>query len=252
MTWAKRRVLYDFIWTELCDWYVEMIKPHLYGRLGDTAKRSSQYVLWKVLEGTLRLLHPFMPFITEEIWQHLPHEGETIMLASWPTVEEGYVDKDIEAQMEAVMEMVRAVRNIRGEKKVPPGREVAAIIHADDEGLALVGEVEGYLKVLAKIGDLELAPLGAPQPEKAVTAVAGGVEIYLPLAGLVDLEQEIARLKKELETTEQEIARAQGKLANEGFVNKAPAKIVEKERQKLAALQEKEAMLQGRLKELVD
>ncbi|NLY52026.1 MAG: valine--tRNA ligase, partial [Firmicutes bacterium] len=246
------RVLYDFIWTELCDWYVEMIKPHLYGRLGETAKRSSQYVLWKVLEGTLRLLHPFMPFITEEIWQHLPHEGETIMLASWPTVEEGYVDKDIEAQMEAVMEMVRAVRNIRGEKKVPPGREVAAIIHADDEGLALVGEVEGYLKVLAKIGDLELAPLGAPQPEKAVTAVAGGVEIYLPLAGLVDLEQEIARLKKELETTEQEIARAQGKLANEGFVNKAPAKIVEKERQKLAALQEKEAMLQGRLKELVD
>ncbi|NLY29987.1 MAG: valine--tRNA ligase, partial [Firmicutes bacterium] len=246
------RVLYDFIWTELCDWYVEMIKPHLYGRLGDTAKRSSQYVLWKVLEGTLRLLHPFMPFITEEIWQHLPHEGETIMLASWPTVEEGYVNKNIEARMEAIMEMVRAVRNIRGEKKVPPGREVPAIIHADNEGLALVEEVKGYLKVLARIGDLELALLGAAKPEKAVTAVAGGVEIYLPLAGLVDIEQEIARLKKELKATEQEIARAQGKLSNEGFVSKAPAEIVEKERQKLAALQEKEAMLQSRLKELVD
>ncbi len=246
------RVLYDFIWTELCDWYVEMIKPHLYGRLGETAKRTSQYVLWKVLEGTLRLLHPFMPFITEEIWQHLPHEGETIMLASWPTIEGKYVDKDAEADMEAVMEMVRAVRNIRSEKKVPPGKEVPAIIHADEKGLALVKKAEGYLKVLAKIGDLELVPMGAAKPERAVTAVAGGVELYLPLAGLVDIEQEIARLKKELEETEQEIARARGKLANEGFVNKAPAEIVEKERQKLAALEEKKAILQGLLQELVD
>ncbi|MGI6566331.1 MAG: valine--tRNA ligase [Firmicutes bacterium] len=246
------RALYDFIWTELCDWYVEMIKPHLYGRLGETAKRTSQYVLWKVLEGTLRLLHPFMPFITEEIWQHLPHEGETIMLASWPAVEEGYMDQDAEAQMEAVMEMVRAIRNIRGEKKVSPGREIPAIIHADEEGLALLEETNGYLKALARVGDLKLAPLGEAKPEKAVTAVAGGVEIYLPLAGLVDLDQEIARLRKELEATGQEIARAQGKLADEGFVKKAPAEIVEKEREKLAALKEKEAMLQGRLRELVD
>ena len=150
------------------------------------------------------------------------------------------------------MEMVRAVRNIRSEKKVPPGKEVPAIIHADEKGLALVKKAEGYLKVLAKIGDLELVPMGAAKPERAVTAVAGGVELYLPLAGLVDIEQEIARLKKELEETEQEIARARGKLANEGFVNKAPAEIVEKERQKLAALEEKKAILQGLLQELVD
>ena len=138
-------------------------------------------------------------------------------MASWPTIEGKYVDKDAEADMEAVMEMVRAVRNIRSEKKVPPGKEVPAIIHADEKGLALVKKAEGYLKVLAKIGDLELVPMGAAKPERAVTAVAGGVELYLPLAGLVDIEQEIARLKKELEETEQEIARARGQAGQRGI-----------------------------------
>ena len=246
------RVLYDFIWTEFCDWYVEMIKPHLYGRGGEAAKLASQYVLWLVLEGTLRLLHPFMPFITEEVWQHLPHAGETIMLSSWPKVEAAYIDPQVEAEMTAVMDMTRAIRNIRSEKKVAPGKEIPVIIHADEERMALLKDVEGYLKVLARVGDLDLQTVEAVKPEKAVTAVAGGVEMYLPLAGLVDLDQEIARLKKEIEMTEQEIKRAQGKLANQGFVNKAPAEIVEKERQKLVTLKEKETTLQDRLRELVD
>lgn len=246
------RVLYDFIWTEFCDWYVEMIKPHLYGRGGDAAKLASQYVLWLVLEGTLRLLHPFMPFITEEVWQHLPHAGETIMLSSWPRVEAAYIDPQVEAEMTAVMDMTRAIRNIRSEKKVAPGKEIPVIIHADEERMALLKDVEGYLKVLARVGDLDLQTVEAVKPEKAVTAVAGGVEMYLPLAGLVDLDQEIARLKKEIEMTEQEIKRAQGKLANQGFVNKAPGEIVEKERQKLVTLKEKETTLQDRLRELVD
>lgn len=246
------RALYDFIWTELCDWYVEMIKPHLYGRSGEAAKQASQYVLWHVLEGTLRLLHPFMPFITEEVWQHLPHEGETIMLASWPKAEAANTDIEVETKMTAVMDMVRAIRNIRSEKKVAPGKEIPVIIHAGPEGLAMLKEAEEYLKVLARIGDLDMQPLEKAKPEKAVTAVAGGAEMYLPLAGLVDIDQEIARLQKELEGTRQEIRRAQGKLANSGFVNKAPTEIVEKEKQKLVSLQDKETMLQDRLKELVD
>ena len=245
------RALYDFIWTELCDWYVEMIKPRLYGRSGQAAKAASQYVLWYVLEGTLRLLHPFMPFITEEVWQYLPHAGDTIMLASWPEAE-AYADEEAEAKMTAVMDMVRAIRNIRNEKKVAPGKEIPVIIHAGANELGLVREAEAYLKVLARIGDLRLQPLETTKPEKAVTAVAGGVEMYLPLAGLVDIEQEIARLKKELEVTGQEIKRAQGKLANSGFVNKAPAEIVERERQKLITLQEKKITLQDRLQELTD
>ena len=246
------RALYDFIWTELCDWYVEMIKPHLYGRAGEATKQASQYILWYVLEGTLRLLHPFMPFITEEVWQHLPHEGETIMLASWPKLEDAYASPETEAKMTAVMDIVRAIRNIRSEKKVAPGKEIPVIIHAGEEGLALLEEAQGYLKVLARVGDLDMQPLETLKPEKAVTAVAGGVEVYLPLAGLVDIDEEIARLQKELKETAQEIRRAQGKLANTGFVTKAPAEIVEKERQKLISLQEKEAMLQDRLSELVD
>lgn len=245
------RALYDFIWTELCDWYVEMIKPHLYGRSGTAAKQASQYVLWQVLEGTLRLLHPFMPFITEEVWQHLPHEGETIMLSSWPEVDKRYVDTEVETKMAAVMDMVRAIRNVRSEKKVAPGREISVIIHGGEESLDLLQEAKGYLQVLARVGDLKIEPLDEVKPEKAVTAVAGGVEMYLPLAGLVDIDQEVQRLQKELEATGQEIRRAKGKLANQGFVNKAPAEIVEKERNKLVNLEDKEKMLQDRLRELI-
>ncbi len=244
------RVLYDFVWTELCDWYVEMIKPSLYGRLGDEARQASQYVLWQVLEGTLRLLHPFMPFITEEIWQHLPHTGETIMLAPWP--EAGTIDTEVEANMAVVMDMVRAIRNIRSEKKVAPGRKIQVIIYAGEDSEALLQEAEGYLRVLARIGDLQFRAPQDAKPEKAVAAVAGGVEVYMPLAGLVDIDQEISRLQKELETTRQEIKRAQGKLNNQGFVSKAPREIVAKEEEKLSSLKEKETMLQIRLKELTD
>ena len=244
------RALYDFVWTELCDWYVEMIKPNLYGRLGEDARQASQYVLWHVLEGTLRLLHPFMPFITEEIWQHLPHAGETIMLASWP--EAKAPDGQVEMKMAAVMDMVRAIRNIRSEKKVAPGREISVIVHAGADQKALLQEAQGYLQVLARVGDLQIGSFGDAKPERAVTAVAGGVEMYLPLAGLVDISQEIARLQKELEMTGLEIKRAEGKLGNPGFVNKAPREIVAKEEEKLTLLRDKEAMLEVRLKDLVD
>lgn len=244
------RVLYDFVWTELCDWYVEMAKPSLYGRLGEGPKQVSQHVLWYVLEGTLRLLHPFMPFITEEIWQHLPHEGETIMLAEWPKAQA--TNDQVEIKMAALMDMVRTIRNIRSEKKVAPGREIAVNIHAGANEQALLEEAGGYLQVLAKAGDLQVGSLGDPKPEKAVTAVAGGVEMYLPLAGLVDLDEETRRLQKELEATAGEIRRAQGKLDNPGFVNKAPREIVAKEEEKLTQLKEKEAMLKTRLQELID
>ncbi|NLK07244.1 MAG: class I tRNA ligase family protein, partial [Firmicutes bacterium] len=242
------RVLYEFVWTELCDWYVEMIKPSLYGRLGEGAKQVSQYVLWYVLEGTLRLLHPFMPFITEEIWQHLPHEGETIMLADWP--ESAGVCINAEQQMASIMDIVRAVRNIRSEQKVAPGREISAIIHADAAKQDLLDNNRGYLKVLARVGELEIGSPKNDKPERALTAVAGGVEIYLPIAGLVDIQQETTRLKKDLEAVGKEIARARGMLANEGFVNNAPKEIVDKEKTKLSQLKDKEMALKERLEQL--
>lgn len=244
------RVLYDFIWSELCDWYIEMIKPHLYGHAGEKVKQVSQYVLWQVLEGTLRLLHPFMPFLTEEIWQHLPHEGESLIVAPWPKAKTVPQDEAAEKQMEAVMDIIRAIRNVRSEKKVPPGKKIPVIIHADSRAQLLLEETRGYIESLARLQEMTIAPAGSEKPERALTAIAGGVEIYLPLAGLVDIEKEIARLEKALEEAEQEIRRAEGKLANEGFVTKAPPAIVEKERQKLVALQEKKEMIEARLQEL--
>ncbi|NLV92034.1 MAG: valine--tRNA ligase [Firmicutes bacterium] len=244
------RELYDFIWSEFCDWYIELVKPRLYGRFGDGAKATSQYVLWSVLRGTLELLHPYMPFLTEEIWQQLPHQGETIMLASWPKADEQWDDPQAEQDMETVMELIRAIRNVRAENQVAPGKTITAIVHASPEKQQLVTDSEEYLKTLGKISELTVAGLEADKPEKVVTAIAAGIEIYLPLADLVDLEQEIQRLQGELEKTQQEISRSQGKLANEGFVNKAPEAVVDKERAKLAALLEQEERIRARLAEL--
>lgn len=244
------RELYDFIWSELCDWYIELVKPQLYGNAGEAKKQAAQYVLWTVLRGTLELLHPFMPFLTEEIWQQLPHEGDTIMLALWPEVHSQWDDPEAESEMTAIMDMIRAVRNVRAEKAVPPGKAITAIIHAPEERLGLVHANSDYLKTLAKIGELTIEEAGAAKPEKVVTAIAGGVEIYLPLAGLVDLEKEIERLQSELEKNRNEIKRSQAKLANEGFVNKAPKDVVEKEREKLAELLDREKRLEARLAEL--
>ncbi len=244
------RELYDFIWSELCDWYIELVKPRLYGNAGEEAKASSQYVLWNVLRGTLELLHPFMPFLTEEIWQRVPHSGETIMLAPWPQSEAGWHNPQAESDMETVMELIRSIRNIRAEKQVPPGKAVSAIIHAPAGRKQLVADNAQYLETLAKLGEMTVADIGSAKPEKVVTAIAAGMEIYLPLADLVDIEKEIGRLKAELENTAQEIKRSSGKLANAGFVNKAPEAVVTKEREKLAALKEQEERIRARLAEL--
>ena len=148
------------------------------------------------------------------------------------------------------MELIRAIRNVRAENQVAPGKTITAIVHASPEKQQLVTDSEEYLKTLGKISELTVAGLEADKPEKVVTAIAAGIEIYLPLADLVDLEQEIQRLQGELEKTQQEISRSQGKLANEGFVNKAPEAVVDKERAKLAALLEQEERIRARLAEL--
>lgn len=244
------RELYDFIWGELCDWYIELAKPHLYGNTGPDARIAAQYVLWQVLRGTLELLHPFMPFLTEEIWQKLPHDGETIMLAPWPKAQDSWDNPDAEASMETIMEIIRAIRNIRSEKQVAPGKAITAIIHSPASKQQLIEDNAQYLETLARLGELTVADLGADKPEKVVTAIAGGVEIYLPLSGLVDLDKEISRLRRELDSTLQEIKRSEGKLCNEGFVTKAPEAVVAKERSKLESLKAQEERIRARLAEL--
>ena len=242
------RTLYDFIWNEFCDWYVEMVKPRLYGKETPLSRQSAQNVIAEVLSQTMALLHPFMPFITEEIWQHLPHEGETIMLSAWPESKSQLIDAEIEKQMEIAMEVIRAIRNIRSEMNVPLGKKAPAIISANSAyAYALLEETKAYISNLATVDELTLTEALAEKPSQAATAVVSGIEIYLPLKGLIDMDKEIARLEKEVEKTNQEIARIQGKLSNEGFIAKAPAAVIDKEKEKLAQYQANAATLLERL-----
>lgn len=244
------RELYDFTWSELCDWYIEMVKPRLYGHMGEESRLCAQAVLWQVLRSTLELLHPYIPFITEEIWQHLPHEGETIVLAPWPQLGKEWCDSAAEAEMGLVMEVIRAIRNIRAEKAVPHGRLIKAIIHADADRSAIINTNSKILTTLSKVSELAVESEEAAKPTKALAVVAGGVEIFVPLSGLVDLDEELARVRKALAEVNTQIERTKARLDNPGFAEKAPAVVVAGAKQQLADLQEKQDKLNTRLAEL--
>ncbi|WP_029194655.1 valine--tRNA ligase [Paenibacillus alginolyticus] len=243
------RLLYNFIWDDLCDWYIEFSKLSLYGA-DAAAKSKTQSVLAYVLDQTQRLIHPFMPFISEEIWQHLPHEGETITLASWPVENEAFESPDAVHEMELLMDVIRSVRNIRSEVNVPMSKKVELLVKpASSETLTILNSNEEYLKRFCNTSLLQIdAEMAAP--EKAMTAIITGTELYLPLAGLIDIAQELARLDKELQTLHGEVERIEKKLGNEGFVAKAPAKVIEEEKAKLADYADKRDKVIARLAEL--
>ncbi len=238
------RVLYDFIWSEFCDWYIELVKPRLQG---EDDRIVAQTVLIYVLEGILKLLHPFMPFITEEIWQYLPGEGETLALAKWPEFCEELEDRSAEKNMVILMETITAIRVLRAEMNLPPSKKINIILYSDNESEELLKAGEDYIRRLARVEMLTIADGGAEKPEKAISAIAAGIEVYLPLEGLVDFDKEIARLKEELKVVEKETARFEKKLSNKGFLTKAPAEIVQGEREKLSANNEKRIKLVERL-----
>lgn len=242
------RVLYEFLWNELCDWYIELVKPRLYGKQGEESRYVAQYVLCYVLRGTLELLHPYMPFITEEIWQNLPHDGDTIMQAAWPTPE-GLSSPVVEKTMETIMAVITAIRTMRSEKNVPPGRKITAICQASPDVQETLVASEQDILHLAGLETLVIEDVGQ-KPAQAVSAVVEGINIFLPLADLVDMEAEIARIKKDLETTELELQRAQSKLENEGFTRKAPPQVVEKEREKVESYLATLERLQSLLREM--
>jgi len=243
------RVLYDFIWSELCDWYIELVKPRLYGHHGEKARCASQYTLWYVFKNTMQLLHPYMPFITEEIWQQLPQAGETIMLAPWP-VETGLQDEAAEKEMALLMAVITAIRTIRSEKQVPPGRKITAVLKAEAEQRAVLEVNSHYLEALAGLAACTVEAPGE-KVERSIAAVANGVEIYLPLADLVDLEAEAKRIANELAKAKQELERVQAKLANPGFVTKAPEAVVAKEREKQELLKDTVVKLTALYQEIV-
>jgi len=237
------RLLYDFVWGEFCDWFIELSKPALYGHIGEEAKAETRYVLWLSLDTILKLLHPYVPFITEEIWQTMPHQGESIMISQWPAGKLEFLDEEAERDINELVELITKIRNIRAELGVAPGKEIRILY----EG-RLLDEQISYLKALTKAQ--EVLKLDGEKPEKAVTAVVPGVTAYLPLQDLIDLDMEIARIKKEMENVEGEIKRAQAKLSNQGFLAKAPKEVIEKEQEKLKDFEAKHKKLAERLQEL--
>lgn len=243
------RILYNFIWDDLCDWYIEFAKLNLYGT-DEQAKRSTQSVLAYVLDRTQRLIHPFMPYISEEIWQHLPHEGESITVAAWPVYDEALEAPEAVKEMELLMDIIRAVRNVRAEVNVPMSKKVELLIKPSGEAeAAIVSRNEEFIRRFCGTSSFETG-LGIAAPDKAMTAIVTGAELYLPLAGLIDISQEIARLEKELAALNSEVERVEKKLSNEGFVAKAPAKVIEEERAKMTDYAGKRDKVLARIEEL--
>ncbi|MFW5986483.1 MAG: class I tRNA ligase family protein, partial [Halanaerobiales bacterium] len=242
--------LYDFIWNEFCDWYIEMIKGRLYQDEDDIGRKTAQHVGVRVLETIMRLLHPVMPFITEEIWQKLPGTGETVMNTDWPEPDNNAIDKRAEKEMKLLMDVIKYIRNIRNEMKVNPGKEIAAILNTSGEILNILQKGTAYIKDLAGVGELKLTVNLNEKPDKSATAVVSNIEVILPLEDMVDLDKEIARLEDEVKEVESEIDRARGKLNNEGFVNNAPEELVEAEREKVKEYSAKKDKLLQRLEEL--
>ncbi|MFT8408848.1 valine--tRNA ligase [Liquorilactobacillus satsumensis] len=243
------RALYNFIWNDFCDWYIEMAKEDLNGQ-DERLKKNTQDILCYVLDQTLRLLHPIMPFVTEKIWLEMPHEGASLVTAAYPIVHPEYDNPVAQTQMENLIELIKAVRNSRAEANAPMSSAIDIFIKTKSDETKQIFETNTeYIERFCHPKKLEIgAQLVAPK--LAITAVITGAEVYLPLADLVNLDEECARLQKEAEKLAGEVARAEKKLANERFVANAPGAVVEKERQKLTDYKAKLLSTNERIKQL--
>lgn len=225
------RHLYNFIWDDFCDWYIEMSKGVLNGE-DETAKLTTRSILAHVLDQTLRLLHPIMPFVTEKIWESVPHHGESLVVAEYPVVRPEFNDETAAKGMEVLMELIRSVRNIRSEVNTPMSKKVELLIKTNDPTIeAFLIENQHYIERFCNPETLTISS-DVTAPETAMSAVITGAEIYLPLAGLINIAEEITRLEKEMAKWDGEVKRVQGKLSNERFVSSAPEAVVESERAK--------------------
>lgn len=241
--------IYDFTWSEYCDWYIEMVKPRLYGEDTD-AKSAALYTLTYVLEKILKLLHPYMPFITEEIYTHLPTVEGCIIVSEWPKYNEEDNMADEEDMMNLLMEGIRSIRNVRAEMNVPPSKKAKLIIVPSEDKIETIELGKDYFITLASASTVEIAKDKSNVPEDAVGVVIDGVEIFIPLNELVDFEKEIERLSKEMKKLEGEIKRVDGKLANQGFLAKAPESLIEEEKAKKEKFEEMIKSVEERLANL--
>lgn len=243
------RVLYNFIWDDFCDWYIEMSKITMNGE-DEGAKQMTRSVLTYTLDNILRMLHPFMPFVTERIWQQIPHDGESIVLASWPTVDETLNNETSKQAMQHLVEVIVAVRQIRSEVNTPMSKEVPMIIQTkSDELKVLLQNNEHYIKRFCNPSTLTIDS-NVELPDEVMSQVLTDKEVHLPLEGLINIEEEIARLSKELDKYQKELDRVNQKLNNEKFTSKAPAHIIEVERNKQQDYQAKYDAVQQRIEAL--
>ncbi|WP_373388955.1 valine--tRNA ligase [Pseudomonas alcaligenes] len=242
------QALYEFIWDEYCAWYLELVKPVLWDENAPIERqRGTRRTLVRVLEVILRLAHPFMPFITEEIWQRIKaqagKDGATIMLQAWPVANESRIDASAEGDIEWVKQLMLGVRQIRGEMKISMAKRIDIIVqNANAEDLRRLADFEPLLSKLAKLESVRVLEASEEAPMSA-TALVGEMQVLVPMAGLIDKDAELARLDKEIQRLQGEVQRVGGKLANEGFVAKAPAEVLDKERAKLAEAEQALAKL---------
>jgi valyl-tRNA synthetase len=242
--------LYQFTWHEFCDWYLELIKPVLYGE-DPKGRRITQLILAHSLSAILRLLHPIMPFITEELWHHLAVNGGSIMSAAFPQADPTLIDPPAEKEMALIMGVTTAIRNIRGEMNISPAAQLKAVVYGPEALLKLLETHAPSVRDLARLSNLTLRRDG-DRPRLAASAVVGELEIFLPLEGVLDFQEETRRLQKEIGKLEPELARAKKKLTNEDFLGRAPAEVVAKERDKSDRLGAKLQKLQEQLQRLVE
>jgi len=239
--------LYKFIWNEFCDWYIELSKSRLNSDNVDE-KHATQNVLVHVLEAALKLLHPFMPFITEEIWQKLPKDGDSIMVAPFPEFDPKHEDAEAEAHLQWIMEIINATRNIRGEMNLKPSLKIPLRIKTNDSQKELIANASAhYIIGLARLEDLEVGP-SVVKPKVSASSILSDAEVIVPLEGLMDFGEEKKRIEKELKKIEKEIIFLSKKLSNPNFVDRAPPDVIEKDRQKHEDLSDKQTKLQVHLK----
>jgi valyl-tRNA synthetase len=243
------RCLYNFIWNDFCDWYIEMTKEKLNNGT-EAEKADTKNILSYVLDQTLKLMHPIMPFVTEALWQDMPHEGKSIMIADYPVVHDEFADEKSEEQMKRLIELITAVRNIRNEANAPMSKPVDLLIKTDDQAAAemLLANAD-YIKRFCHPADLQIAT-DTQAPKLAMSGIVTGAEVYIPMAELVDLKEEQARMEKEIAKLEKEVQRSEKKLGNEKFVNNAPEAVVAEERAKAVEWKQKLEAAQARLASL--
>jgi valyl-tRNA synthetase len=246
------RLMYDFVWNELCDWYLEMSKPALRGDEGPARESAAQKVLYYVFRDVLKLLHPIIPFVTEELWDAFAFGGGIIGRGEWPVAKSQPGAESAVSDMALLQDIVRAVRNLRAEVKLPPQKAapLVSLRLKDHAKTALVGANLDIIKLLAKVDEVVLSPFGAPKPAKSIATVTGDWELFFPVGSLMDIGREITRFEEELKKLDAEMKRIAGKLGNENFVAKAPPEVVEKERTALVEDEAKKRRIEENLEGL--